>query len=89
MGKEIIFSEGSPVKGKKDIINFMKYMKKKYNIKQEKGVADAVVNAYLQSPTGKDHIVMHNVNDEWFLNFLSNDDVLGQVEIEPETKIYS
>ena len=86
--KQIVFSEGQPVKNSKDIVKFLKYMSKKYKIKQEPGVVEMVVNHYQSSPKGKDHVVMNNVGDKWFMSFLSNEDVLGQVEIDKDTKVY-
>ena len=87
--KDIVFSEGQPVKNSKDIVKFLKYMSKKYKIEQEPNVAEMVVNHYLSSPKGKDHIVMNNVGNEWFMGFLSNEDVLGQMVIDKNTKVYS
>tara|TARA_R110002126_G_scaffold262598_2_gene405496 strand:+ start:221 stop:490 length:270 start_codon:yes stop_codon:yes gene_type:complete len=89
MKDKLEIGEGQPVKTSKDIVKFLKYMSKKYNIKQERGIIDMVVNNYLKSPKGKDHIVMNNRGDEWFLNFLSNEDVLGKMEIPEKVKFYS
>lgn len=87
--KQVVFGEGQPVKNSKDIVKFLKYMSKKYNITQEKGVVEMIVNKYQSSPKGKDHIVMNNVGNEWFLSFLSNEDVMAQMEIDKKTKVYS
>ena len=87
--KKILFSEGQPVKNSKDIVKFLKYMSKKYKIQQEPGVVEMVVNHYLSSPKGKDHIVMNNKGNEWFMSFLSNEEVLVKVEIDKDTKVYS
>ena len=87
--KQIVIGEGQPVKNTKDIVKFLKYMSKKYKIEQEAGVVEMVVNHYLSSPKGKDHIVMNNKGNEWFMSFLSNEDVMAQMEIDKKTKIYS
>lgn len=87
--KQVVFGEGQPVKNSKDIVKFLKYMSKKYNITQEKGVVEMIVNKYQSSPKGKDHIAMNNVGNEWFLSFLSNEDVMVQMEIDKKTKVYS
>jgi pyruvate formate-lyase activating enzyme-like uncharacterized protein len=87
--KQIIFGEGQPVKNSKDIVKFLKYMSKKYKIEQEPGVIEIVVNHYQSSPKGKDHIVMNNVGNEWFMSFLSNEEVMAQMEIDKKTKVFS
>ena len=80
--KDIILSEGQPIKTTKDIVDFLKYMSKKHNIEQEPGIVEMVVNHYKQSPKGKDHIVMNNDGDKWFMSFLSDSDVLKTIVLD-------
>ena len=80
--KDIIFSEGQPIKTIEDIVDFMKYMTKKYKITQEPGIVEMVVDHYKQSPKGKDHIVMNNDGDKWFMSFLSDSDVLKKIVLD-------
>jgi hypothetical protein len=79
---DIIFSEGQPIKTTQDIVEFFEYMTNKYKITQEPGIVEMVVNHYKQSPKGKDHIVMNNDGDKWFMSFLSDSDVLKKVLID-------
>jgi hypothetical protein len=76
--KDIIYSEGQPIKTTQDIVDFFEYMTKKYKITQEPGIVKMVVDHYKESPKDKDHIVMNNdgVSNKWFMSFLSDSDVL-------------
>jgi len=89
MKNQVVIGEGQPIKNEKDIVKFLKYMSKKYTIIQEKGVVDMIVTDYKKSPKGKDHLVMSNRGNEWFMNFLSNEEVVDMIEIEKNTKVFS
>lgn len=86
--KDIIIGEGRPIKTSQDIKKFMNSMKRKYEIIMEPGVIQKVVNDYNQSPEGKQHIVMNKAGDEWFIHFLSDEDVCDRMEIDSKQKIY-
>lgn len=82
MEKQIYLSEGRKINSSKDIISFMEYMGEKYGVKMENGIIETIVKAYTSDPNGKDHIVGFNQGNEWFMNFLSNDEVIVRQEIE-------
>ena len=84
MEKQVYLSEGKKINSTKDIISFMEYMAEKYEVKMEDGIVDAIVKSYTSKPKGKDHIVGYNKGDEWFMSFLSNDEVIVRENIEEE-----
>jgi hypothetical protein len=89
MAKQLGLSEGTKINSVKDITDFLDYMSEKYNISLEKPFVDVLVNAYTKSPKGKDHIVGFNQDNQWFMDYLSDDEVLGRMRIEEDTEVIS
>ena len=89
MEKQLGLSEGTKIKSVKDITDFLDYMSKKYDITLDKPFVDVLVKSYTESPEGKDHIVGFNKDNEWFMNYLSDDEVLGRMRIEEDTQVIS
>jgi hypothetical protein len=89
MAKQINLSEGTKINSVKDIINFLDYMSKKYEISLEKSFVDILVKAYTDNPKGKDHIVGFNEDNRWFMDYLSDNEVLGTHEIDEEIEVIS
>jgi hypothetical protein len=89
MAKQLGLSEGTKIKSVKDITDFLDYMSKKYDITLDKPFVDVLVKSYTESPKGKDHIVGFNQDNEWFMNYLSDDEVLGRMNIDEDTEVIS
>jgi hypothetical protein len=89
MAKQLGLSEGTKINSVKDITDFLDYMSEKYNISLEKPFVDVLVKAYTKSPKGKDHIVGFNQDNQWFMDYLSDDEVLGRMRIEEDTEVIS
>ena len=89
MAKQLELSEGTKINSVKDITDFMDYMSKKYDICMEKPFVDIIIEAYISNPEGKEHIVSSNKENEWFMDFLSDDEVLGRMVIDEDTKVIS
>ena len=89
MAKQLGLSEGTKIKSVKDITDFLDYMSKKYDITLDKPFVDVLVKSYTESPKGKDHIVGFNQDNEWFMNYLSDDEVLGRMRIDEDTEVIS
>ena len=89
MAKELGLSEGTKINSVKDITDFLEYMSEKYDICLEKQYVDVLVKAYTKNPKGKDHIVGFNNDNKWFMNYLSDDEVLGRMVIDEDTEVIS
>jgi hypothetical protein len=89
MAKQINLSEGRKINSVKDITDFLDYMSEKYEISLENPFVDVLVKAYTKSPKGKDHIVGFNNGNQWFMDYLSDDEVLGRMRIEKDTEVIS
>ena len=81
--KQINASVGSPVKKSSDIKKFIRDMKKDYNIELIEGIEKELINTWEKNKLQYQHIVAHcNQNEEWFIEFLSDSDVLGTQVID-------
>lgn len=89
MAKQINLSEGTKINSVKDITDFLGYMSKKYDIILDQPFVDVLVEAYTKNPKGKDHIVGFNDGNEWFMDYLSDSDVMGRMEIDKDTEVIS
>jgi hypothetical protein len=81
MAKQILTSEGAPIKSVSCVIQFLRHISKKYNIILEAEYIDALLTEYTSKPLGKTHIIISNKNNQFFCCFLSDEEVLDIIKI--------
>ena len=84
MENNLQLSIGTPVSCEKDIKSFMKNVSKEYNITLDNpDTIKEIIGIWKLDKKNNQHLVcFRNENYEWFINFLSNEDVKGTMNVE-------
>ena len=84
MNNNIQFSYGSPVSSEKKLRSFLKHASKTYQIEWDtENIIDLLVAEWKKDQEKNQHcVIFRNEKYEWFVQFISDKEVVKQIETE-------